>query len=109
MRAATRRETTRGLTGGIECVVDEPPEAARGVALTVHPHPLFGGTLDNKMVQTLARTTRGAARVVPERMVLVGIAVNRFEAPAVPAGTLLIHGEIDETVPLATVRDWAKP
>jgi alpha/beta superfamily hydrolase len=36
--------------------VDEPEGAPRGVALIAHPHPLFGGTLDNKVVQTLART-----------------------------------------------------
>jgi alpha/beta superfamily hydrolase len=41
--------------------------------------------------------------------VLVGIAVNHFEAPAVPAGTLLIHGENDDTVPIAAVRAWAEP
>jgi len=166
MRAATRRETVRGPAGGIECAVDEPQGAARGVALVAHPHPLFGGTLDNKVVQTLARAFvalgyaawrpnfRGvgksagayndghgevddlaavlahlgaqrpvlagfsfgaamqaklAAKVQAERLVLVGIAVNHFEAPAVPAGTLLIHGENDDTVPLAAVRAWAKP
>ena len=29
--------------------------ASKGVAVIAHPHPLFGGTLDNKVVQTLAR------------------------------------------------------
>ena len=166
MRPATRRETVRGPAGGIDCAVDEPQGEARGVALIAHPHPLYGGTLDNKVVQTLGRALvelgyaawrpnfrgvgrsegasdagRGevddlaavlehlgakrpvlagfsfgaamqaklAARVAPERMVLVGIAVNHFEAPAVPANTLLIHGENDETVPIAAVRDWAAP
>ena len=166
MRAATRRETVRGPAGGIECAVDEPRGKARGIALIAHPHPLFGGTLDNKVVQTLARAFvelgyaawrpnfRGAgksegaydegrgevqdlaavlahlraqrpvlagfsfgaamqaklaAKVQAERLVLVGIAVNHFEAPAVPAGTLLIHGENDDTVPLAAVREWAQP
>jgi alpha/beta superfamily hydrolase len=37
--------------------VDEPSAAApRGVAVICHPHPLFGGTMDNKVVQTLARS-----------------------------------------------------
>jgi alpha/beta superfamily hydrolase len=37
-------------------VVDEPLGGApRGVALVAHPHPLFGGTLDNKVTQALAR------------------------------------------------------
>jgi alpha/beta superfamily hydrolase len=44
-----------------------------------------------------------------ERLVLVGVAVANFETPPVPAGTLVIHGERDETVPLAAVFDWARP
>jgi len=45
-----------GPAGKIECVVDEPEgRASRGIALVAHPHPLFGGTLDNKVAQTLAR------------------------------------------------------
>jgi alpha/beta superfamily hydrolase len=55
MRASTRREFVTGPAGRIECAVDEPEGAARGVALIAHPHPLYGGTLDNKVVQTLAR------------------------------------------------------
>ncbi|MGH8687762.1 MAG: alpha/beta hydrolase [Burkholderiales bacterium] len=166
MRAATRREFVQGPAGRIECAVDEPAASARGIALVAHPHPLFGGTLDNKVAQTLARafvdlgyTTwrpnfrgvggtdgvhdggRGevddlaavldhlqaerpvlagfsfgaavqaclAARVPSERLVLVGVAVTNLEVPAVPAGTLVIHGELDETVPLAAVLDWARP
>jgi uncharacterized protein len=55
MRASTRRELVAGPAGRIECAVDEPAAPPRGVALIAHPHPLFGGTLDNKVVQTLAR------------------------------------------------------
>ena len=56
MRASTRRVFVAGPAGKIECAVDEPQGAApRGVALVAHPHPLFGGTLDNKVAQTLAR------------------------------------------------------
>jgi uncharacterized protein len=166
MRASTRREFVAGPSGRIECAVDEPDSTPRGVALVAHPHPLFGGTLDNKVVQTLARAflelgyqtwrpnfrgvgaTEGvhdegkgelqdleavlrhtgasrfvlagfsfgaaiqaqlAQRVTPERLVLVGVAVNRLKAPEVAAGTLVIHGENDETVPLAAVLDWARP
>jgi len=166
MRAGTRRETVAGPAGRIECAVDEPAGAPRGIALIAHPHPLFGGTLDNKVVQTLARAFvelgyaawrpnfrgvgasegqhdegRGevedlaavlahaqaarpvlagfsfgaamaaklAARVQCERMVLVGTAVTNQAVPPVPAGTLVIHGEADETIPLAAVLDWARP
>ncbi|HZN86561.1 MAG TPA: alpha/beta hydrolase, partial [Burkholderiales bacterium] len=55
MRASTRREFVAGPAGRIECAVDQPEGTARGIALIAHPHPLFGGTLDNKVVQTLAR------------------------------------------------------
>jgi len=166
MRASTRREFVAGPAGRIECAVDAPDRPARGVALIAHPHPLFGGTLDNKVVQTLARAfvdlgyetwrpnfrgvgqTEGvhdegrgeledlhsivkflkpehlilagfsfgaavvgqlAQRVKPERMVLVGLGVTRLPVPDVPPDTLLIHGENDDTVPLAAVLDWARP
>ncbi len=164
MRASTRREFVAGPAGRIECAVDAPEGHAKGRALVAHPHPQFGGTLDNKVVQTLARAFvelgyeawrpnfrgvgesegsfdagRGevddlaavhafihplvlagfsfgavmqamlARRARAERVVLVGIAVTSFEVPAVPAGTLVIHGESDQTIPLAAVLDWARP
>jgi hypothetical protein len=146
--------------------LDSPDGASRGVALIAHPHPLFGGTLDNKVVQTLARAfvelgyeswrpnfrgvgktdgvhdegrgeledlaavlshirterfvlagfsfgaslvARLAERAKPEWLVLVGIGVTRLAAPPVPADTLVIHGENDDTVPLAAVLEWARP
>jgi hypothetical protein len=56
MRSSTRRESVAGPAGKIECAVDEPEDRSpRGVALVAHPHPLHGGTLDNKVAQTLAR------------------------------------------------------
>jgi alpha/beta superfamily hydrolase len=166
MRASTRREFIAGPAGRIECAVDEPEGTPRGVALIAHPHPLYGGSLDNKVVQTLARAfielgyetwrpnfrgvgqTEGvhdegrgelqdlhalvdflhapklvlagfsfgaalqaqlAERVKPERLVLVGVAVTRLSTPKVPIDSLVIHGENDETVPLAAVLDWARP
>ena len=53
--------------------------------------------------------TRVAKRLHPQRMVLVGPAVNRFPAEPVPPGTLVIHGEHDDVVPLGAVLDWARP
>ena len=166
MRASTRREFVAGPAGRVECAVDAPDRVPRGAALIAHPHPQFGGTLDNKVVQTLARAFvelgyeawrpnfrgvgqsegtydegRGevddlfsifkriasektvlagfsfgaaiqaklATRVHSERLVLVGVAVTNFDVPKVPEGTIVIHGEKDETVPLAAVLDWARP
>ena len=166
MRASTRREFVAGPAGRIECAVDLSQGTPRGVALVAHPHPLYGGTLDNKVVQTLARAfvelgyetwrpnfrgvgetegvhdegrgeledlaavlkeiqtekfvlagfsfgaslmARLAERAKPQWLVLVGVGITRLQAPAVPADTLVIHGENDDTVPLATVLDWARP
>ena len=166
MRASTRREFIAGPAGRIECAVDGPSGTPVGVALIAHPHPLFGGSLDNKVVQTLARAfielgweawrpnfrgvgaTEGvhdegrgevddlasivahlapprlalagfsfgagvqvllAPKVKAEKLVLVGVAVTRFALPPVAKGTLVVHGEADETVPLAAVLDWARP
>jgi len=44
-----------GPAGAIECAIDSPEGAPRGIAVVCHPHPQFGGTMDNKVVQTLAR------------------------------------------------------
>jgi uncharacterized protein len=56
MQSVYRRELVAGPAGKIECAVDEPRDRiSRGVALVAHPHPLFGGTLENKVAQTLAR------------------------------------------------------
>ena len=162
-----QRLLLEGAAGAVEIVIDHPEEAAgtapRGIALIAHPHPLFGGTLDNKVAQTLARVftelgyiairpnfrgvgasagvhdhgegetddlvgvaaqarsrfgdlplalagfsfgafvqTRAAKRVVPERMVLIGLAAGLVAAgrsyalDTVPADTILIHGEKDQ-------------
>jgi uncharacterized protein len=166
MRASTRREFAAGPAGRIECAVDHPDGDARGAALIAHPHPLFGGTLDNKVVQTLARAfvelgyetwrpnfrgvgetegvhdegrgeledleavlrsmkkgkfvlagfsfgaslvARLAEKVDEEWLVLIGLGITRLEAPPVPPDTLVIHGENDDTVPLAAVLEWARP
>lgn len=40
----------------LEAVVNDPEEKRRGIALIAHPHPQFGGTLENKVVYTLAKS-----------------------------------------------------
>ncbi|MDP3619999.1 MAG: alpha/beta hydrolase [Ramlibacter sp.] len=57
MNLKTRRYQIAGPAGPIELLRDEPLDAslARGIAVIAHPHPLFAGTMDNKVVQTLAR------------------------------------------------------
>ena len=55
MNSKTRKSTIAGPAGALELATDLPEGASHGVAVIAHPHPLFGGTLDNKVVQTMAR------------------------------------------------------
>jgi alpha/beta superfamily hydrolase len=171
---STERSTITGPAGALEIAQNVPEASPRGIALVAHPHPLQGGTLDNKVAQTLAKTfyalgyaavrfnfrgvglsegsfdegrgeaadalavlkfaqarfdepghklpvvlagfsfgsyvqTIVAQSIDAERLVLVGPAVGRFTIGAVPADTIVIHGEEDDVVPLAEVFAWARP
>lgn len=55
MNSNTERRVIAGPAGPLDCAIDLPAGPPRGDALLCHPHPLHGGTLDNKVVQTLAR------------------------------------------------------
>jgi len=57
MNSQTEKLRLQGAAGVIEVQRDAAAEGvpARGTAVIAHPHPLFGGTMDNKVVQTLAR------------------------------------------------------
>lgn len=58
MNAQTERVQVTGPAGTIECAIDRPTDAGqsvRGVAVLCHPHPKYGGTMNNKVVQTLTR------------------------------------------------------
>ena len=179
MNVHTQPFTLTGAAGLLECALDLPDStqfpAPRGIALVAHPHPLYGGTMDNKVAQTLARAfvalgyatarmnfrgvgasagthdagggetddmalllahMRGRYPGVPvalagfsfgtfvqaqlqkrlladgeaaERLVLVGAAAGKWAMPDIAPGTILIHGEQDETIPLSAVLDWARP
>ena len=175
MNSQTEKRLVPGPAGQIEVAIDLPAGGAvpAGTALICHPNPTQGGTMDNKVVQTLARAfiqlgwravrfnfrgigrseggwdegrgeiddalavldavripdealvlagfsfggyvaSRAAQRVADagqpaRRLVLVGPATSRFDTAAVPADTVVIHGEVDDVVPLASVLDWARP
>jgi alpha/beta superfamily hydrolase len=175
MNKNSEKFTLTGPAGNMECLLDLPADAPRGIALVAHPHPLYGGTMDNKVAATLARTFVALGYVVArcnfrgvgasegvhdngigetddmavmldhvqaqypglpvalsgfsfgtfvqarlqqrlaaegrpaERLVLVGAAAGKWAMPEVPADTILIHGEVDDTIPLAQVFDWARP
>jgi alpha/beta superfamily hydrolase len=55
MRPPAERRLIDGPAGRLEVAVTAPAQGARGAALIAHPHPLYGGTMENKVVQTLAR------------------------------------------------------
>lgn len=57
MNSQTEKRLIAGPAGMIDCAIDAPPSGhpVRGVAVICHPNPTQGGTLDNKVVQTLAR------------------------------------------------------
>jgi len=175
MNAQTETLLLEGAAGAIEARRDLPAGTPCGIAVIAHPHPLFGGTLDNKVVQTLARAFVqcgwGAVRFnfrgvgasagvhdagQGEREDLLAVvrredfvpaayrslafadievpllgndaeeavrqghsmlqpraAASRFQVAPVPPEahlrTLVLHGEQDDTVPLADVLDWARP
>lgn len=167
MNPRTEKRSVAGPTGELACAVDAPEGPSRGLAVICHPHPQHGGTMDNKVVVTLARAFvqcgwrtarfnfrgvggsagvwdegRGeiddalavvealrspgealalggfsfgayvaaqvATRHAPQQLVLVGPSTQNFTLPPVPAGTLVVHGEADDVVPLAATLDWAR-
>ncbi|MDM4767987.1 alpha/beta fold hydrolase [Pelomonas sp. SE-A7] len=55
MNSQTEKRLIAGPAGAIEIAIDQPAAELRGVAVLCHPNPTQGGTLDNKVVQTLAR------------------------------------------------------
>ena len=166
-----------GDAGAIEVAAHISEERApSAIAVVAHPHPLFGGTMDNKVATTLARalfdagaatyrfnfrgigktegvhddgrgetadllavaahvravhpglplwlsgfsfgaavTLAASEHVHCEEMVLVAPGFSRMahwqnvrSGGVAPASTLLIHGEKDETVPLADSLNWAR-
>jgi alpha/beta superfamily hydrolase len=104
VNAQTERRLIDGPVGPIECAIDRPADGPylatpRGVAVVAHPHPLFGGTMDNKVAQTLARA-----------LVLLGYETVRFNFRGVGA-TAGTHdegrGESDDL--LAVVAAMRRP
>ena len=71
--AAEERALIAGAAGAIE-VAAVAPESPRMVAVVAHPHPLYGGTMDNKVITTLARA-----------FVEAGVATVRFNFRGVGA------------------------
>lgn len=70
----------------------------------------FGGAVAAQAASRLAQAAVGQPAVrAPSSLVLISPATSRFEVPAVPAHTLVVEGEEDDVVPLASILDWARP
>ena len=52
------RRSIEGPAGPIETATDDPGGDSEFYAIVCHPHPLFGGTMQNKVVTSLARAFR---------------------------------------------------
>ncbi len=75
-----------------------------------HAQPLvLAGFSFGAFVQAQYQAERSAAGEPVAGLLLIGPAVSRWAFPAVPADTLVIHGEEDEVVALSDVLDWARP
>ena len=54
-----------GPAGRLEALLEAPEDAEpRAVAVVCHPHPLYGGTMHNKVVYRVARALRGSGHAV---------------------------------------------
>jgi len=96
VRPALERLRLAGPAGSIEAVVETPAgfDGARA-ALVCHPHPLYGGTMDNKVVTTCARALQEAR-----------LATVRFNFRGVGASEGAFDDGRGETEDAAAVADW---
>lgn len=90
----------------------EPDDMAAVLAHARAAHPkaarlTLAGFSFGTLVQSRLRQRLADDEV--EGLILIGPAVSRYDFPAVPADTLVIHGEEDEVVSLQAVLDWARP
>ena len=58
---ALQRLSLDGPTGKLETLVEDSGSPGGSYAVICHPHPLFGGTMDNKVVSTLAKAMHAVA------------------------------------------------
>ena len=84
--------------GKLETVIDDPEGERHGLLLVAHPHPLHGGSLDNKVVTTLARAANEAGWVsVRPNFRGVGMSDGAFDAGIGETDDLLAVARFVET------------
>jgi len=86
------------VVGKLETVIDDPETERRGLLLVAHPHPLHGGSLDNKVVTTLAKAANEAGWVsVRPNFRGVGMSDGSFDAGVGETDDLLAVARFVET------------
>ncbi len=97
-----QRVTIAGPAGSLEAileepVLDEPSASSQRFAVVCHPHPQGGGTMDNKVVHTLARTLQE-----------LGLSTVRFNYRGVGRSEGTFADGIGETQDAVAVIDWGR-
>lgn len=95
MSSRGERLFIEGPVGALEAVVEDTDAAAVSYAVVCHPHPLMGGTMDNKVVWTVARGLRES-----------GIPTLRFNFRGVGASTGAFDQGVGETGDADAVASW---
>lgn len=87
-----------GPSGAIEALLERPPEARNGIiAVCCHPHPLYGGTMQNKVVHTLARCA------LDQRVTSI-----RFNFRGVGGSAGVYDNGVGETDDAVAIADWCR-
>ena len=86
-----------GPAGALEVLFTKPDGAPTALALICHPHPQFGGTMDNKVVQTLAKA-----------FAELGCATMRFNFRGVGNSAGVFDDGVGETEDAAAALAWAR-
>jgi alpha/beta superfamily hydrolase len=94
---AAERLSLAGPTGPLEAVVEDSGEPGSRYAVVCHPHPVYGGTMDNKVVTTLARALQE-----------LGIPTVRFNFRGVGASAGAYDEGRGETADALAAASWAE-
>jgi len=93
----SERLNIEGPAGPLQAIVEDLGQGSScAFAVICHPHPLYGGTMDNKVVVTLARALQDA-----------GISTVRFNFRGVGASGGAYDDGRGETLDAEAVADWA--
>jgi len=97
MTSRGERLSIEGQAGALEAIVEDLGGAAPSYGVICHPHPLFGGTMDNKVVTTVARALHET-----------GIPTLRFNFRGVGASAGVFDQGVGETDDADAVAAWGE-